>query len=123
MRRCVRMHRGSRLVLRGNHRVSTTAGGPSVSGSRVPGRRDVLAFVVALGLTLATSAAAQPADTTTAGGPAPASGLVANDVPNDAGRALQLKWKPSPDDREGGAVTTYYVERATEPGGPWSLVD
>jgi hypothetical protein len=56
--------------------------------------------------------------------PAPASGLVVEDVPNDAGRALDIKWKPSPDDVPGRTlVLQYYVERASSPSGPWTLVD
>jgi hypothetical protein len=54
--------------------------------------------------------------------PAPASGLTWSDVPNDAGRAVTLTWRPSPSDT-GGQVSGYYVERATSPGGPWTLVD
>ena len=46
------------------------------------------------------------------------------DVPNDAGTSLALAWKLSPDDSAGaGLVTGYRLERATEPGGPWTVVD
>jgi hypothetical protein len=56
--------------------------------------------------------------------PAPASGLVAKDVVNDAGRGIDLEWRASPDDQPGRKdVTMYYVERSTTPGGPWTLVD
>jgi uncharacterized protein DUF6754 len=56
--------------------------------------------------------------------PRPPSGLVVADVPNDAGRALQLTWKPSPDDRAGQTlVNRYYLERSESPAGPWTLVD
>src|SRR5204863_1104913 len=56
--------------------------------------------------------------------PAPTSALTGDDVPNDAGRALALSWKLSPDDSVGlGKVTEYYVERALDPSGPWTIVD
>ena len=56
--------------------------------------------------------------------PAPASGLEAHDAPNDAGRAVDLKWSLSPEDRPGAKrVVHYYVERATKPSGPWAVVD
>ncbi|HEY2955190.1 MAG TPA: fibronectin type III domain-containing protein [Candidatus Eisenbacteria bacterium] len=54
--------------------------------------------------------------------PGPPSGLVVSDVPNDAGRALSLQWKPSPQDST-RRVTSYVIERATGPGGPWTVVD
>lgn len=54
--------------------------------------------------------------------PEPATGLVAADVANDAGRSIQLEWKLSPDDSAGG-VTQYYLERSESPGGPWAMVD
>ena len=54
--------------------------------------------------------------------PAPPSGLVWRDVPNDAGRGIVLDWKPSPAD-SAAPVTAYVIERATDPGGPWTLVD
>ena len=54
--------------------------------------------------------------------PAPASGLVWHDVPNDAGRAVELSWTASPDDAP-GLVTQYTLERALRPGGPWESVD
>lgn len=54
--------------------------------------------------------------------PRPATGLTGRDVINDAGRSIDLEWKASPDDSLGG-VTQYYLERATSPGGPWTVVD
>ena len=54
--------------------------------------------------------------------PAPASGLIWSDVPNDAGRAVTLAWHASPDDTS-AKLTGYYVERSTSPGGPWTIVD
>ena len=54
----------------------------------------------------------------------PASGLMYADVPNDAGRALDLGWTPSPDDSAPvRRVTGYVIERAPSPGGPWTAVD
>jgi len=54
--------------------------------------------------------------------PRPATGLVARDVANDAGRSIALEWTPSPDDAP-GRVVQYVVERAESPGGPWTAVD
>jgi len=56
--------------------------------------------------------------------PEPPAGLVVKDVPNDAGRALDLSWKPSPSEASGpGIVALYYLERSESPGGPWAVVD
>jgi uncharacterized protein DUF6754 len=56
--------------------------------------------------------------------PRPPSGLVAIDVPNDAGRAIDLEWKPSPDDVPGATtVTQYYLARSSSPAGPWTVFD
>jgi hypothetical protein len=56
--------------------------------------------------------------------PAPPSGLNFVDVPNDAGSAVQLEWRLSPDDSLGrGIVTGYVLERGVSPVGPWVLVD
>jgi hypothetical protein len=64
------------------------------------------------------------ADSSARTGPAPASGLVVTDVPNDAGRALVLEWRASPDDVPGsGRVTRYDLERSETPAGPWTVVD
>jgi len=74
--------------------------------------------------------AGPPSDTTSAAAssvlaaPAPASGLTWSDVPNDAGRAVDLQWTASPGEAESpGSVTLYVIERALLPGGPWSEVD
>ena len=75
-------------------------------------------------LSISTIARAQgpAADSTRA--PAPASGLVADDTKNDAGRSIELAWKASPDDEPGRhVVNRYLIERATAPGGPWTAVD
>jgi len=56
--------------------------------------------------------------------PAPPSGLTWADVPNDAGRGLDLSWKASPDDSAGRTVVTgYYLERSASPAGPWMIAD
>ncbi len=56
--------------------------------------------------------------------PQPPAGLTGDDEPNDAGRALDLKWQLSPDDSLGHhKVLQYYIERATDPAGPWTIVD
>ena len=82
------------------------------------------ALALLLLVSLAAPGRAQTDTTGAAPAPRPASGLVATDVPNDAGRAIELTWKASPDDVEGGkAVTQYKVARSTSPGGPWTVVD
>jgi len=71
-----------------------------------------------------TVAAASPGAEIAPAPPQPPSGLDIRDVPNDAGRALDLTWKASPDDQPGrGRVTQYRLERAETPGGPWAIVD
>jgi hypothetical protein len=56
--------------------------------------------------------------------PEPPSGLTVADVPNDAGTALTLSWKLSPDDSAGARlVSGYRLERATSTTGPWTVVD
>jgi hypothetical protein len=74
-------------------------------------------LLAALSPVLARAQAA--ADTT---GPAPATGLVLSEIPNDAGRGVQLRWSLSPDD-SAGRVEQYVIERATSPSGPWAAVD
>jgi hypothetical protein len=54
--------------------------------------------------------------------PAPPSGLVGEDAPNDAGRALGLTWRASPDDAT-GKVKGYVLARAQDPAGPWTDLD
>src|SRR2546427_1893054 len=72
----------------------------------------------------AQTAPAPPGNSTKPAPPAPAFRLEVHDAPNDAGRALDLKWNLSPDDRPGAKrVVQYYVERATKPSGPWAVVD
>ena len=95
------------------------------------------AWLALLGLTLVAvcgsprplPAQPAPADSTAtlptaALAPAPPSGLVLEDVPNDAGRALDATWKLSPDDSTGRhLVRGYLLERSESPGGPWTAVD
>lgn len=93
-----------------------------------PGDRD-LSLRLALRLATCCLAAALWAPTPVHGQadatpPAPPSGLVYADVPNDAGSAVELTWRRSPDDTLArGIVTGYRLERATSPGGPWNVVD
>ena len=77
------------------------------------------------GVATVCAQAAEPAGTDSLPpAPAPPSGLVTADVPNDAGRGITLTWKASADDRVGGhAVSAYYLDRAPSPGGPWTRVD
>jgi len=56
--------------------------------------------------------------------PTPPTGLVAGDVPDDAGRGIKLDWTASGNDVPGAHVVTQYgIDRATAPGGPWTRVD
>jgi hypothetical protein len=94
--------------------VNRARGGPRGAG---------VALTIAACLLAATAPArlhAAPADSLAP--PAPASGLVGTDIPNDAGRGIALEWKASPDDASGG-VTQYVIERSETPSGPWALVD
>lgn len=72
---------------------------------------------------LAAPAAAQEADSAAAA-PRPPSGLTFSDVPNDAGRSLELRWRLSPDDSaSNGRVLGYQIERGDSPAGPWIVID
>jgi len=85
-----------------------------------------LCAVPALGQPASSDSPAAPAasDTVVAAAPAPASGLVWQDVPNDAGRSVELRWTSSPGETEApGTVSHYVLERATRPGGPWEAID
>jgi hypothetical protein len=96
-----------------------------------------MAIALALGLALLSlppRAAAQSGDSAavaaattpsaTIPAPEPASGLVWKDIPNDAGRAVELTWNPSASEAGvPGTVTHYLLERADRPGGPWTPVD
>jgi hypothetical protein len=82
--------------------------------------RVVLRFAYALFLVAGMGAVAWAAPPP----PEPASGLTYADVPNDAGRGVDLSWQASPDDRPGStAVFGYVLLRAPSPAGPWSTVD
>ena len=77
----------------------------------------LLVGVAAPGLAQTDTSGAVPA-------PQPPSGLVATDVPNDAGRGIDLVWKASPDDIPGATIVTqYHLARSTTPAGPWTLID
>ena len=99
---------------------------PNVPATR---RWVFLALVLLASAGRIPAAHAAPADSVAAApdsiaAPTPASGLVVTDVPNDAGTALRLQWKPSADDVPGGTrVLGYALERAETPGGPWTVVD
>ena len=54
--------------------------------------------------------------------PRPARGLTWKDVPDDAGRAVDLSWELSPDDGT-PLVDGYYLMRSESPAGPWTLAD
>jgi hypothetical protein len=77
-------------------------------------RRTLLLFAVAA----AAFAAAPPARAQSEPGPAPAppSELAAEDHPWDDGEDVDLRWQLSPDDREGGSVRFYRVEKAGADG-------
>ena len=82
--------------------------------------------VAAESVAQASAPAALPAVATAAQTPPPAppSGLTYADIPNDAGSAIHLEWKLSPDDSLGrGLVSGYLLERGASPVGAWSLVD
>ncbi len=52
--------------------------------------------------------------------PRPPANLVVEDVPNDAGSAVQLSWRLSPDDET--MVTSYAVMRGESPTGPFTVI-
>jgi len=79
--------------------------------------------VLALALALGATSLGVPASSA-APAPQPATRLDTRDVPNDAGRAIELSLTASPDDRPGlGIVTQYYLERSETVDGPWTVVD
>ncbi len=81
-------------------------------------------LVVALGVLLAAPGRTAPADSVTTPAVEPASGLTVADVPDDAGRALALRWKRSSSDTgRDGPVAHYLIERSESPAGPWAVID
>ena len=55
--------------------------------------------------------------------PAPVTDITAMDQPNDAGGAIVVKWKKSPDDGAGrNNVMSYTLLRSTQPAGPFDTV-
>jgi hypothetical protein len=93
--------------------------GPRSGRTRASAAIPSPAFAVALAILLVafsfgSARAAAP--------PEPPSGLIWHDVSNDAGRSVTLEWTPSPTDSV-RPVTTYMIERAPAPGGPWTFVD
>ena len=93
----------------------------ATGGSR-KGRMRARVAVLSLLFGVVLAVIPAPAPAAPAEAPLPPSGLIWHDIPNDAGRAVALEWKPSPQDSV-RRVTTYVIERATSPGGPWSFVD
>ena len=82
------------------------------------------AWLLAAALAAVPARAQAPAAPAARPAPEPPSGLTVADVPNDAGNALSLAWKLSPDDGPGrSTVMGYRLERATSPSGPWTVVD
>lgn len=85
-----------------------------------------LGLALAAGLAAAYAGRAGAAESApdTVPAPRPPSGLVFADVPDDAGRAIDLEWILSPDDSAGmKLVTRYRLLRAATPGGPWAVID
>ncbi len=79
-------------------------------------------LVAALAVRPAPAARAAVADSVAAP-PAP-SGLEFRDVPNDLGRAIDLRWRLAPGDAgPGGPVRGYVLLRARSVSGPWADVD
>jgi len=96
---------------------------------RPRGRVLAAGFALALACAAATAVAqpgspVSPVQPDTLAAPEPPSGLVFADVPNDAGRAIDLTWTLSASDSAGpGRVTGYLLLRAATPGGPWAVID
>jgi len=88
---------------------------------RTPGWPRIASFVLAVCVCAAATASAQEAPATPSP-PAAPTNLTVVDSPNDAGRSLVLSWSLSSDDGS-PAVTGYQLHRATDPGGPWQLID
>ncbi|MCE9627509.1 MAG: fibronectin type III domain-containing protein [Candidatus Eisenbacteria bacterium] len=88
-------------------------------------RRGTPSWLFALVLTsLLCAAPAVQAQAEPPAAPRPPSGLMFADIPDDAGSAVKLDWRLSPDDSAGvGVVTGYVLERGDSPVGPWTLVD
>jgi hypothetical protein len=106
------------------HALALGPTSPSTGGEHLPVRRAIRRAAVALLLAAALAAPLALPARADAAAPRPASGLVATDAPNDAGRGIDLTWVLSPDDSAGGAlVTQYQIERAEAPAGPWAAVD
>ncbi|MBI5169339.1 MAG: fibronectin type III domain-containing protein [Candidatus Eisenbacteria bacterium] len=86
--------------------------------------RRLVPFALLLVVLASPAPAAAVASADSLRAPAPPTGLLYADVPNDAGHAMSLTWTLSPDDTgRAGVVSGYFLERATTPGGPWAIVD
>ena len=108
------------------HRAGLTAAVVLVSLLALPARSQVTAVSGAPLVVVPEPAAAKPPVPAPVPGalqaPRPARGLTWKDVPDDAGRAVDLSWESSPDDGI-QLVDGYYLMRSESPGGPWTLVD
>ena len=108
------------------HRAGLTAAVVLVSLLALPARSQVTAVSGAPLVVVPEPAAAKPPVPAPVPGafqaPRPARGLIWKDVPDDAGRAVDLSWESSPDDGI-QLVDGYYLMRSESPGGPWTLVD
>jgi hypothetical protein len=108
------------------HRAGLTAAVVLVSLLALPARSQVTAVSGAPLVVVPEPAAAKPPVPAPVPGalqaPRPARGLTWKDVPDDAGRAVELSWESSPDDGT-QLVDGYHLMRSESPGGPWTLVD
>jgi hypothetical protein len=102
--------------------------GLGITGAALPALAQGQAIIVPPPVIEPSPRAPEPAPAARpAGGipaPCPARGLTWKDVPDDAGRAIDLSWQLSPDDTlHLPTVQGYYLMRSENPGGPWTLVD
>jgi len=109
------------------HRAGLTAAVALVALLALPARSQVTAVSGAPLVVVPAPAAAKASSPAPVPGaitaPRPARGLTWKDVPDDAGRAVDLAWDASPDDGAQSRVEGYYLMRSESPGGPWALVD
>lgn len=106
------------------YRAGLTAAVVLVALLALPARSQVTAVGGAPVVVVPEPAAAKPPVPAPGSFPAPrpARGLTWKDVPDDAGRAVDLAWELSPDDGT-PLVDGYHLMRSENPGGPWMRVD
>jgi hypothetical protein len=108
------------------HRAGLTVAVALASLLALPARSQVTAVSGAPLVVVPAPAAARSAMPALVPGafqnPRPARGLTWKDVPDDAGRAVDLSWESSPDDGT-QLVDGYHLMRSESPAGPWTLVD